>query len=250
MISPVEVTNTETVYLIAPKDEVAEMSGGRSGKGSVIEEEKVKETIIHQAPPPPPPPSSHRATSHHSHHSHHAPTVITVPAPPSEHLEREEVITKTVIEERSVSPSRRSHHHHEGPIIIEGRPRSESATFVERRKSFVERSDPIIIGPLAVQSDRHRSRDERAIRDEIRALEAEKELLRHERRHERRRSGHRRGGRHSDTDLVIYENRVHDDREGDMTIVRKEVRYEEPSGGVKIIKDKRGKMKLSVPKRY
>lgn len=237
------------------------MSGGRSGGGSVVEEQTRTETIVHQGPPPvhgpppmqppphfhappppPPPPEFH----------HHPPPQIVNAGPPVEH----QVIEETRVVERSVSPARSYRHYHgEGPIILEGKPRNES-TFIERRKSFVERSDPMQVGPLALAlpHERSRSKDERSIRAEIKALEAEKDALRAERRAEkemRRADRIRRGARHSDTDLVIYDDRTvdeYDERGNELVVVKRETRFEEPAGGVKIVKDKRGRMSLSVPK--
>jgi hypothetical protein len=103
------------------------------------------------------------------------------------------------------------------------------------------------VGPLALAlpHERSRSKDERAIRAEIKALEAEEEALRAERRADkemRKADRIRRGARHSDTELVIYDDRRYEDydREGEMTVVKRETRYEEPGGGVKIVKDKKG----------
>lgn len=115
---------------------------------------------------------------------------------------------------------------------------------------FHEYPPPPASGALIVTS-RSTSRDERVILDEIRALEAEKEALRAERRADRemRKADRlRRGARHSDGDLVLYEQTDTYERipTGDVTIVKKE--YIEPEGGVKIIKDKKGRMAITVPK--
>jgi hypothetical protein len=126
-------------------------------------------------------------------------------------------------------------------IVNESRPREES-TFIERRKEteYVERSDEIPVGPLAlaITSDRSRSKDERVIRAEIKALEAEKEALRAEKKaskEARRAERIRREGRESG-DLVLYEERMEVKRE------------REPEGGVRIEKDRKGRMSISVPK--
>lgn len=99
-------------------------------------------------------------------------------------------------------------------------------------------------------SHSHR-KDERAIRAEIKALEAEKEALKADRRANReiRRADRlrREGGRHSDSQLVLFEDEIHDGR--DVTIVRRE-RIVEPEGGVRIEKDRKGRMSISVPKNY
>lgn len=172
------------------------MSGGRSNAGHIVEERRTEE-------------------------------IIEVPDVPHGHGHTEtEVIQKTTtIEKREVSPARttRSHSPH---IIHTGRP------------EYVERSNEMIIGPLALAGPdpHHHVKDERAIRQEIKALEAEREALRAEKRANRellkadliRREG-RIGG---SEEIILYEER----RESD--------------GGVEIKKDKKGRMSLSVPSKY
>lgn len=151
-----------------------------------------------------------------------------VPNPPPQNLE---VVTDTkIVERRSPSPHHHHHHHHSNPVIVDARP--------------AESSDPIIVGPLALAGPRHNSRDERSIRNEIRALEAEKEALRFERRAERAR---RRGHRSSETDLVLYEQDTYVRPGEEVTIVKRE-RVAEPEGGVRIEKDRKGRMSINVPK--
>jgi hypothetical protein len=190
------------------------MSGGRSEAGTTIfEEHKTQE--VYAVPPPPPP-----------------------PLPPQQ---LEVVTDRKITEHRSVSPGRSHHHHHNGAIIIDGgRPREE----------YIDRSDPILVGPLALAVPERRPKDERAIRAEIRALEAEKEALRAEKRADRElriAERIRHGGRSSESDLVLYD-RERFERDGEeVTLVRKE-RIEEPEGGVRIEKDRKGRMAISVPK--
>jgi hypothetical protein len=198
------------------------MSGGRSEAGTVIEERRQE---IFTIPPPPPPGGV-------------------------------EIVKDTKITEirRDPSPARPYYHQHggHGPVVVDARPREET-TYVEQRE-WVERSDPVPVGPLAlaVQPDRYRPKDERAIRAEIKALEAEKEALRAEKRAERelRKADRiRRGGRVSESELVLYETERYDRPEEEYTLVRRD-RVEEPEGGVRIEKDKKGKMSISVPKYY
>ena len=151
--------------------------------------------------------------------------------PPPQHTE---IITETKTTEH-------------GPIIINaGRPHEE---VIERKTEIIEHSDPMPHGALALALPAERS--ERAIRAEIRALEAEKEALRAERRADRRLRKTERlrsEGRSSDGDLVLYEDRVY--RGGDeVTLVRRE-KIVEPEGGVRIEKDRKGRMSISVPKYY
>lgn len=159
--------------------------------------------------------------------------VFTVPPPPPAPIE--------LVRDTKIVETHHDHHHHGGPVVVDARPREET-TFVEQRE-YVERSDPIAVGPLAlaVQPDRYRPKDERAIRAEIKALEAEKEALRAEKRAERefRKADRiRRGGRASENDLVLYETDRYDGQEEEYTLVRRE-RIEEPEGGVRIEKDKK-----------
>lgn len=239
-----DIENRRVSFSLTPRlflSEV-EMHGGRSEAGTVVEEHR---TEVFTVPAPPPP------------------QIYAPPPPPPQEVDIKET---TIIEQhRSPSPARstrshrshsRSHHHHGGPVIIDAGPRDES-TFVERKREIIERSDPIPVGPLALAlpAERHRSKDERSIRAEIKALEAEKEALRAEKRAEKemrkadriRRGGH--SGRASETDLVIYD-RERDRYEGvneEVTLVRRE-RVSEPEGGVRIEKDKKGRMAISVPK--
>lgn len=198
------------------------MSGGRSEAGTVIEERRTEVFTVPTAPGPPPPPPG------------------WIPPPPPGNLE---VITDTRIVETHRSPSparshRGHHHHHEGAIIIDAvGPREES--------------DPIPVGPLALAlPERHRSKDERAIRAEIKALEAEKEALRAGKRADRemRKADRiRRGARASEGELILYDKETIERPGEEFTVIRKE-RVSEPEGGVRIEKDKKGRMAISVPK--
>ena len=227
------MTTTLTSYLVGAE---VEMSGGRSEAGTVIEEHRTEVFAAPAAPYLPPPPPG------------------WIPPPPPGNLE---VVTDTKIVEHHRSPSpARSHrsHHHGGPVIINAGPGlHEESAFVERRTETVERSDHIPIGPLAlVPTERHRSKDERAIRAEIKALEAEKEALRAEKRADRemRKADRiRRGGRASEGELVLYDRETIERGGEEVTLVRRE-RVSEPEGGVRIEKDKKGRMAISVPKYY
>lgn len=205
---------TLTTFLVGPE---GAMSGARSEAGTVIEERHEVFTV----PQPPP--------------------VSFAPPPPPQIVE-----TDT----RVVEHFHPAHHDHP-PIIVDAAPREET-TFIERRKSFVERSNPIPVGPLALAlPDNHRVKDERAIRAEIKALEAEKEALRAEKRanREMRKADRiRRGGRSSETDLVLYESERYETGGDEFTVIKRE-RVEE-EGGVRIEKDKKGRMSISVPKYY
>lgn len=158
--------------------------------------------------------------------------VFTIPPPPPANLE---VVRDTKIIE--------THHDHSparSAIVIDAH--HPDTTIVEKRE-YIERSDAIPVGPLAltVQPERHRSKDERAIRAEIKALEAEKEALRAEKRAERelRKADRiRREGRSSESELVLYESDRYGRPAEEFTVVRRE-RIEEPEGGVRIEKDKK-----------
>ncbi|PQE11668.1 hypothetical protein CJF32_00004832 [Rutstroemia sp. NJR-2017a WRK4] len=268
-----EVETTLTTYRVGAENE---MSGGRS-EGTIIEERHEVYNIQGGPPPPPPvqamppPPTPHFAPMPTPAPQYAMPTPapqyampppqqyaqvpppqVYTPMPPPPPMappppQNVEIVhDTTIVEHRAPSPAQsqyshhshhhshhehREHHEHRGPVILEGRPREESSFEYERRE-IIERSEPMHVGPLglAAPQDRRRSKDERAIRAEIRALEAEKELLKAERRASRR---HRHSARASDSQLVLYGE---DDR--DVTIVREKI--VEPSGGVRIEKDKKG----------
>lgn len=199
------------------------MHGARSeASGTIIEERHEVFTI-----PPPPPPMAY------------------APPPPA---------PVQIIEDTKIVEHHGGHSHHGGsqyggPIIMDARPHEE--TFVEKR--IYETSDPMPVGPLALAlPHRDRVKDERAIRAEIKALEAEKEALRAEKRAEkemRKADRIRREGRASEGELVLYERDRYETGAEEVTMVRRE-RIEEPEGGVRIEKDKKGRMSISVPKYY
>merc|ERR1711939_924151 len=87
------------------------------------------------------------------------------------------------------------HHHHPDPVIINTGPGPREEVY--ERKEVYESSGPMT---LAVRPHDHR-KDERAIRAEIKALEAEKRAERELRKADRLRNH----GRSSDSALVLYE---------------------------------------------
>ncbi len=145
------------------------------------------------------------------------------------------------------------HHHHQPPVEVVNTtsiyrdlspPRSVSTSTTSRSPLVVdawprETSAEIPVGPLAlVQADHHRhhhhhrsqSRDRRAIRAEIRELELEL---------------HGRRERRSDRELVAAERLSN----GELVLYEEKVeKIEEPRRGVRIEKDKKGRMSISVPK--
>lgn len=190
-----------------------EITAARSEAGGIVEERR---TEIFTVPPPPPPP---------------APIVHTVAptmAPPA--LAQYDVVNTTTLV-RDVSPVR-SHRSYSTsttsrtPLIIESQQR--------------EYSGEIPVGPLAlIAADRRR--DDKSIKAEIARLQAERELIRQERHHHHHHNhSHSPGAelvraeRLSSGELVLYEERVE--------------RIEEPRRGVRIEKDKKGRMSISVPK--
>jgi len=184
-----------------------EMSGARSNAGNVIEERRTEE-------------------------------VFTVPPPPPASVQ---IVEETKITETQSRPSHH-HYHHGGAHFIDAEPRDES-TFIEKRREVYESSAPMTIGPMALvlPPEHSRGKDERAIRAEIRALEAEKEALRAERRADRemrKAERIRREGRHSESDLVLYDQHIESAFGEEYTLVRRE-KIEEPEGGVRIEKDRK-----------
>jgi hypothetical protein len=142
---------------------------------------------------------------------------------------RGEFFEKKTFERRELSPPRghisygRSRSVGPAPIIVDTHGPVE----------IIERSNNIPLGPLVFVGDR-RSKDDRAIRAEIKALEAEREARRAEQKAQlefERADRIRRG------DLVVYEERE---------TVRRE---REPDGGVEIKRDKKGRMNIIVPRR-
>lgn len=120
---------------------------------------------------------------------------------------------------------------------------SRTPVIVDVRRE--EYSDDIPVGPLAlVKSDhrhRSRSRSHREIRSEIRDLE--RQLERDRKRHSDR--DLLRAERQSDRELVKAERLS----TGELVLFEEQVeKIEEPRRGVRIEKDKKGRMSISVPK--
>lgn len=179
-----------------------------SGVREEVVEERREEVFVAPPAPAPPPP---------------APVVVPVQSPPAQ----VEIVDTTVV--RAVSPARttRSSRSHStsatshAPVIVEARPR--------------EVSGDIAVGPLALveaphhhHHHHHRHGSGSQIRSEIRHLERELARRRGEGRElvqaERLPSG----------ELVLYQEEVE--------------KIETPSRGVRIEKDKKGRMSISVPK--
>lgn len=137
---------------------------------------------------------------------------------------------------REVSPAR-SHRSYSTstsgrtPYIVDAAPRE----YHEYREYTEE-------GPLALVADRRR--DDRSIKAEIARLEAERELIKRDRHHHHHHSHSHshspgrelvRAERLSSGELVLYEETLE--------------KVEEPRRGVRIEKDKKGRMSISVPKK-
>jgi hypothetical protein len=143
---------------------------------------------------------------------------------------KEEIIERRTII-REVSPARTSRSRRQssvrGPEIIERR---------EIIEDDVAESNSIHAGPLALVVDRHPKTD-RDIKEEIRALEAERRALRHERVEIRRPSRYVE----EDREIIIA-------RPAQEEVV--EIRKARPAQEevIEIRKDKKGRMSLAVPK--
>lgn len=197
-----------------------EVASARSVSGGLFEERR--EEIFTLPPPPvamPPPP----------------PAIIHTAAPVAPATQTPvEVVKETFIRESSPSRSTRSRRSHSTsttrtPVIIEPR----------------EYSEELAVGPLALIGDRRRSNKD--IKMEIARLEAERDLLKAERRHHHSHSHsrHRSHSRSTDRELVSAERLP----TGELVLYEEQVeKIEEPRRGVRIEKDKKGRMSISVPK--
>ncbi|KAH9885059.1 hypothetical protein F4778DRAFT_787463 [Xylariomycetidae sp. FL2044] len=198
-----------------------EVAAARSVPGGVIEERK--EEVFTIPPPPPTAPSVARAPS-------------VAPPPPAPPVE---VVKETYVREISPSRSSRSHRSHSTststtrtPVVIEASPR--------------EYSEGVPIGPLALVGDRRR--DDREIKMEIARLEAERDMLKRDRHHHHHHhhSRHRSHSHSMDREMVRAERLP----TGELVLYEEQIeKIEEPRRGVRIEKDKKGRMSISVPKR-
>ncbi len=143
--------------------------------------------------------------------SRHASRSRRSPSPKERIIEK-----KTII--REVSPARTSHSHRRSSV--------HGTEIIEKREIIEDdfgESNSIHAGPLALVVDRHPKTD-RDIKEEIRALEAERRALRHERVEIRRPTRY-----------------VEEDRE---IIIARPAQEEV----IEVRKDKKGRMSLVIPK--
>ncbi|KAI6091590.1 hypothetical protein F4821DRAFT_188124 [Hypoxylon rubiginosum] len=193
-----------------------EVTAARSVSGDLIEERR--EVFALPPPPPsviapPPPPVIHTAAP-------------VAPSPPVE------VFKETYVREISPARTARSRRSHSTstsrtPVIIEPR----------------EYSEEVPIGPLAIVGDRRRT--DQDIQMEIARLEAERDLVKRERRHHHSHSRHRSHSHSLERELVSAERLP----TGELVLYEEQVeKIEEPRRGVRIEKDKKGRMSISVPK--
>ncbi|KAI1777458.1 hypothetical protein F4818DRAFT_439813 [Hypoxylon cercidicola] len=195
-----------------------EVTAARSVSGELIEERREIFTLPPPPPSvvaPPPPPVIHTAAP-------------VAPSPPVE------VYRETFVRETSPARTVRSHRSHSTsttrtPVIIEPR----------------EYSEEVPIGPLALVGDRRRTNHD--ISMEIARLEAERDFMKRERRHHHSHSRHRSHShsRSLERELVSAERLP----TGELVLYEEQVeKIEEPRRGVRIEKDKKGRMSISVPK--
>lgn len=148
---------------------------------------------------------------------------------------KEKIIEKKTII-REVSPRRTSRSRRHSSL-----PRTE---IIERREIFEENdigeSNSIHAGPLALVVDRHPKTD-RDIKEEIRALEAERRALRNERVEIRRPSRYIE----EDREIIVARPVSSRHREEDREIIIARPVAEEV---IEVRKDKKGRMSLAVPK--
>lgn len=204
-----EVIKLSEVYKVESKSPL-----GREEHGLKMSEIEMSGGRSEAGEAPPPPPAGE--------------ITMMPPPPPSHHPHEEEFVKTTTIERREVSPAR-SHR-----SVSVGAPRIVH----EERRIYEERGPPEHMQLVTQPFGR---KGEREIRAEIKALEAEKEALKAERRADRelRKADRIRNEGRESGELILYEE--------DTKIVRRNSRRE--SEGVRIEKDKKGRMKLSVPKR-
>lgn len=150
-------------------------------------------------------------------------------------VEKELIIEREV---REVSPSRTAKSGRKSRKSAKSRTRSasssssDSETIVERKiieSDDFEESGSVHLGPLALVRDRRKSRSDRDIKEEIRALESERARLRKERRHD-------------DDDVEIV--KVERVRERSPSRSRGEIVLVDRDEVVEVRKDRRGRMSL------
>lgn len=208
-----------------------EIAAARSSAGGIMEERREEFYTIPPPPvavpaplgppPGPPPPVMHTAAP-----------VAPAPSPPVafdlyRDYQREGSPARSTRSRRShsISTSRT-------PVIIEPR-------------EYHEYSEDISVGPLALVSDRRRG--DKDIKLEIARLEAERDLLKSDRHHHHHHSHsrHRSHSRSTNRELVSAERLP----TGELVLYEEQVeRIEEPRRGVRLEKDKKGRMSISVPK--
>lgn len=199
-----------------------EVFAARSEAGDIIEERR--ETVIETLPPPPPmaalPPPPPPAPVMQP-----PPPIFMQPAPPPPPPApvAEVVEKRTVI--RDVSPARSY------TTSASGTTHTSATPYIVDVRRREEISEEVPVGPLALvhpSRSRSRSRSHREIRSEIKDLERQ---LHASRRGERELI---KAERLSSGELVLYEEQIE--------------KIEEPRRGVRIEKDKKGRMSISVPK--
>ncbi|KXJ97329.1 hypothetical protein Micbo1qcDRAFT_230012 [Microdochium bolleyi] len=208
-----------------------EVAAARSAAGHIVEERREEFFTL---PPPPPAPAPVVVAAPVAA----PPPVVVAPAPapppapapaPAPVETTTEVFQETKVV-REVSPARTT--------------RSFSTSTSGRTPLIIDGAEPAYgydYGQVAIVGDRRRTDQE--IKYEIARLEAERDLMRsghhhhhHHGRHRSHSSGHDlvRAERLPTGELVLYEEDV--------------VKIEEPRRGVRLEKDKKGRMSISVPK--
>jgi hypothetical protein len=174
-------------------------------------------------------------------HSRHTSRSRRSPSP------KEEVIEKKIII-REVSPARTSRSRRQSSV--------HGTEIIERRQVIEDdmgESNSIHAGPLALVVDRHPKSD-RDIKDEIRALEAERRALRSERVEIRRPTRYKEEER----EVIITRPARHKEEEREIIIARptrhkeeeREIIITRPAEEeiIEVRKDKKGRMSLAIPK--
>lgn len=200
------------------KKSEAEVMSARSQPGDVVEERR--EEVVISEPPAPPPPAPTVVAS----------TVVEAPPPPPPSPPAQQATVEIVKETRirDISPARSYTTTASG---MSGPP---------TREMYTEQREVTTSGPVMLLDSGHHHHHRRRSASSVASRD-----IRHEIRHLERQLARRGDGRRSDRELLQAERLP----TGELVLYEERVeRIEEPSRGVRIEKDKKGRLSISVPK--